>query len=88
MDYLVGVTLSLSVAVIAALVGLDRERAFYPTVLIVIASYYVLFAVMAASKRTLAIESCCFQLFLAVSYTRFQEKSLVGGDRDDWAWSL
>ena len=34
MEYLVGVTLSLSVAVLAALVGLDREQAFYPTVLI------------------------------------------------------
>ena len=32
------------------------ERAFYPTVLIVIASYYVLFAVMGASRRTLIIE--------------------------------
>jgi hypothetical protein len=62
MECLVGLTLSLSVAVLATIVGLDRERAFYPTVLIVIASYYVLFAVMAASKRTLAIEvvvSCC-----------------------------
>jgi hypothetical protein len=29
---------------LAVMVGFDRERVFYPTVLIVIASYYVLFA--------------------------------------------
>jgi hypothetical protein len=44
MEYLIGVILSLAVAGFAAVIGFDRERAFYPTVLIVIASYYVLFA--------------------------------------------
>ena len=56
MEYLIGLILGLAVAGFAALVGFDRERSFYPTVLIVIASYYVLFAVMGASGRTLGIE--------------------------------
>src|ERR1700757_1243380 len=56
MEYLIGLLLSLAVAGFAAVVGFDRERAFYPTVLIVIASYYVLFAAMGASRRTLIIE--------------------------------
>jgi hypothetical protein len=56
MEYLIGVILSLAVAGSAAVVGFDRERAFYPTVLIVIASYYVLFAAMGASRRGLIIE--------------------------------
>jgi hypothetical protein len=56
MEYLVGLLLSLAVVGAATLIGLDREQAFYPTVLIVIASYYVLFAAMGASGRTLAIE--------------------------------
>jgi hypothetical protein len=43
MPYLVWIVLSLGVALFARRVGLDRDRAFYPTVLIVIASYYVLF---------------------------------------------
>ena len=34
----------------AIVVGLDRERALYPIVLIMAASYYVLFAVMAATE--------------------------------------
>ena len=56
MEYLIGIILALAVAGSSGIIGLDRERAFYPTVLIVIASYYVLFAVMAAPRRTLIIE--------------------------------
>jgi hypothetical protein len=36
MEYLIGVILTLAVAAFAFVVGFDRERAFYPTVLIVI----------------------------------------------------
>ena len=56
MEYLIGLVLSLAVAGSATLIGLDRERSFYSTVVIVIASYYVLFAVMGASGRTLVLE--------------------------------
>ena len=52
LPYVVGVVLSIGVAVFARWVGFDRDRAFYPTVLIVIASYYVLFAVMSGSVET------------------------------------
>ena len=43
MEYLVGMVLSLATAGVATAAGFDRERAFYPTVLVVIASYSVLF---------------------------------------------
>ena len=56
MEYLIGFLLSLATVVFAAVVGLDRERSFYSTVMFVIATYYVLFAVMGASRRTLIIE--------------------------------
>jgi hypothetical protein len=56
MEYLIGVLLALAVAGFATVIGLDRGRAFYPTVLIVIATYYVLFAVMGASGRILGME--------------------------------
>jgi hypothetical protein len=56
MEYLIGFLLSLATVVFAVVIGLDRERSFYSTVLFVIASYYVLFAVMGASRRTLMIE--------------------------------
>ena len=56
MEYLVGFLLSLATVAFAAVIGFDRERSFYSTVLFVIATYYVLFAVMGGSRRTLLIE--------------------------------
>jgi hypothetical protein len=41
MEYAIGIVLALVVSGGAALVGFDRDRAFYPTLLVVIASYYV-----------------------------------------------
>jgi hypothetical protein len=73
MEYLIGLMLSLIVAGFASIVGFDRDRSFYPTVLIVIASYYVLFAVMGASGRTLIIEifaASVFFLFAVLGFTR------------------
>ena len=68
MEFLIGLLLSMAVGGAAAIIGFDRERAFYPTVLIVVASYYVLFAVMGANGRTLLIEIvvACGFLYLAV----------------------
>jgi len=73
MEYVIGLFLSLAVAGVATIIGLDRERAFYPTVMIVIASYYVLFAVMAPSGRALVIEivvASAFLLFAIIGYKR------------------
>jgi len=84
MEYLIGLILSLAVAVSASVIGFDRERAFYPTVLIVIASYYVLFAVMGASKRTMVIEivvACGFILLAILGFKTnswFVVAALVG----------
>lgn len=46
MEYFIGVTLGLGVGLLTSIVGMDRDRALYPAILIVIASYYVLFAIM------------------------------------------
>jgi hypothetical protein len=72
MEYLIGLILAAAVAGLATVVGFDRERAFYPTVLIVIASYYVLFAAMGASSRTLIIESTIASGFLLVAVRGFK----------------
>ena len=42
MALLVGALLAFAVGLLATVIGLDRDRAFYPTVTIVIASYYAL----------------------------------------------
>ena len=72
MEYLVGVGLALAVCLLATFVGLDRDRAFYPTITIVIASYYKLFAVVGGSTRALAIECLVITAFLLVSILGFK----------------
>jgi hypothetical protein len=56
MAFAVGVSLALAVGLFATVVGLDRDRAFYPTVMLVIAFLYGLFAVLGGSTHALAIE--------------------------------
>ena len=72
MAYGVGIVLALFTVLVARLVGFDRDRAFYPTILVVIASYYVLFAVMGGSTRALIVESIVMTVFLAVAVVGFK----------------
>jgi hypothetical protein len=72
MDYLVGAGLALVVAAFAALTGLDRDRAFYATVLIVVAHYYILFAVMAGSGPALLSESVALAAFVGLAVVGFR----------------
>jgi hypothetical protein len=55
-EYIVGLLSAVAIAALAAWSGLDRGRSFYPTALIVIAFYYVLFAAMGASRGVLVAE--------------------------------
>jgi hypothetical protein len=64
MEYLVGLVLAAAVAAFAAGLGLVRDRSFGLTVLIVVATYYVLFAVMGGSRRALVVESVFVAGFL------------------------
>jgi hypothetical protein len=77
LPYVVGLVLSIGVAVFARLVGLDRDRAFYPTVLIVIASYYVLFAAMVGSMQTVLLESAVMALFVIAAVAGFKASAWI-----------
>jgi hypothetical protein len=68
----VGALLALAVGLFATGIGLDRDRAFYPIVTIVIASYYALFAVMGASTHALVLESIVGTVFLAAAVWGFK----------------
>jgi hypothetical protein len=63
------------------LVGFDRDRAFYPTVLIVVASYYVLFAAMIGSVHTVLLVSIVMALFVIAAVAGFKGSPwiIVGG---------
>lgn len=72
MEYVIGVVLALIVSSFARLTGFDRDRAFYPTMVIVIALYYVLFAVMGASSRALVVDSLAMVAFVLVAAIGFK----------------
>jgi hypothetical protein len=94
MEYLIGLILAAAVAGLAAVIGFDRQRAFYPTVMIVIASYYVLFAAMGASSRTLFAEIAVASGFLLVAVLGFKRNiwlvvaALVGHGSFDFVHHL
>jgi hypothetical protein len=77
MALLVGALLALAAGLLARASGLDRDRAFYPTVAIVIASYYSLFAVIGASTQALVRESLVGGAFLAVAVFGFRSSLWV-----------
>lgn len=67
-----GTALAILVGLFATVTGLDRDRAFYPTVTIVIAFLYALFAVMGASPGIIVIESLMGIVFLALAVSGFK----------------
>lgn len=77
MAYLIGVFLALGVALFATRVGLDRDRAFYSTVTIVVASYYVLFAVMGGSGHALVLELIVMAAFVAAAVLGFRKSEWI-----------
>ena len=77
MEYLIGVGLSLLVYAFARLVGFDRDRVFYPTMLLVVATYYILFAVMGGSMPALGLESPSAVAFLVLAVVGFKKNLWV-----------
>ena len=73
MEYLIGVGLALLVCVFAAVAGFDRERVYYPTLLIVVAHYYILFGVMGSSPPALSWEYLEAIAFLALAVAGFKK---------------
>jgi len=72
MALVVGAVLAIAVGLLGTVSRLDRDRAYYPTVAIVVASYYALFAVMGASTRAIVLESLIGGVFLAVALLGFR----------------
>jgi hypothetical protein len=69
---LVGALLAFTVGLFATGTGLDRDRAFYPVVMIVIAGLYSLFAVMGDSTHALVLEMLAGAVFIAVAVAGFK----------------
>ncbi len=64
--------MALAAGLFLTVLRLDRDRAVYPVVTIVIASYYALFAVMGASTQALVHECLLAALFLVTAVAGFK----------------
>lgn len=73
MEYLIGLALGAFTCIFATLSGFDRERVFYPTVVIFIATYYIGFAVMGRSAHAVMTESLLASLFLVLAVVGFRK---------------
>jgi len=74
MAFVIGLVLALTVSVYATALQLDRDRAFYPTVLLVIAFLYILFAAIGeASGRVFLIELLIASVFVVAASVGFRK---------------
>jgi len=72
MEYLIGVVLGIVIGLLTSALGMDRDRALYPATLIVIAAYYVLFAVMGGSTEAIVAEIGVGMLFVVMAVAGFR----------------
>ena len=63
----IGLLLAVGIATLARFTRFDEDRSFYSTILVIIASYYVLFAVLGGSRHALGWELVIGVVFSAVA---------------------
>ena len=72
MEYIVGITLALFFCAAAAWLGMDRERVFYPAVVMAVASYYLAFAVVDGRNGVMLSEVAIAAVFIAGAVAGFK----------------
>ncbi len=73
MEYVIGFAAAIAVGLFATVVGFDKERSFYPVVLIVIATLYLLFAAIAGSTEAFVAEVIPALLFVTAATIGFRK---------------
>ncbi len=76
MEYLIGVAFTAALIVLAKTVGFEKDRSFYPTILIVIALLYVLFAALDKRIEVIGIEIVIASLFIVSAILGFKKNFL------------
>lgn len=77
MEYLIGLTLALAFCAAAAVLGMDRERVFYPAVVMSVASYYLAFAVVDGSAEVMLSEVSIAAVFLVGAVLGFKRNPWI-----------
>lgn len=89
MEYLIGVTSAVGIGLSTTVAGFDRDRSLYPVILVVIASYYGLFAVLSGGAA-LGWETGAFSAFALAAVVGFRVNlwivatALAGHGLFDW----
>jgi hypothetical protein len=77
MEYIVGITLALIFCAAAAGLGMDRERVFYPAVVMAVASYYLAFAVVDGRDAVMLSEAAIAAVFIAGAVLGFKRNPWI-----------
>jgi len=77
MEYLVGTTLALFFCAAAAGLGMDRERVFYPAMVMAVASYYLAFAVADGRNEVMLSEVAIAAVFIAAAVAGFKRNPWI-----------
>jgi hypothetical protein len=72
MESIVGIILALLFCGAAAWLGMDRERVFYPAVVMAVTSYYVAFAVVDGRSEVMLSEVVIAAVFIAGAVAGFK----------------
>lgn len=72
MEVAIGAVLALGACGLGVIAGFERDRSFYPVMLIVIASYYDLFAVIGGEENVLGVEVAISFVFAALAVFGFR----------------
>lgn len=77
MQYIVGFVLALFFCAAAAWLRMDRERVFYPAVVIAVASYYLAFAVVDGRGEVMLYEVAIAAVFIAAAVLGFKRNAWI-----------
>ena len=77
MEFIVGITLALLFCAAAAGLGMDRDRAFYPAMLIAVASYYLAFAVADGRHEVMLSELAIAAVFIVGAVAGFKRSPWI-----------
>lgn len=79
MEYLIGVISAVIIALTGKFTKFEKDSSFYPTVLIVIAFLYVLFAVLDGRREVIIVEIVFALVFSLIALIGFKKSELLVG---------
>ncbi len=77
MEYIIGIALALLFCAAAAGLGMDRERVFYPAVVMAVASYYLAFAAADGRSGVMLVEIAIAAVFIVAAVAGFKRSPWI-----------